>query len=194
MKKIMLVLVCAFWTLLTTNAFSQSTNSGEHRTVSQVFDRSLSNVENEFVPAAEAMPEDKYSFAPTNGEFKGVRTFALQVRHVATVNYEFGSVILGEKSPVEMGEDENGAASLKSKDEIVKYLKDSFAYLHKAIASMNENNQVAPIKNPWGQGSITRLSIAIIAVAHPFDHYGQMVEYLRMNNIVPPGSQPPPAR
>ncbi len=189
MKRTMLVLICAVSALLTTNAFSQMAKPEDHLTVSQVFDRSLSNAEREFVSAAEAMPEDKYSFAPTSGEFKGVRTFALQVRHVATANYEFGATILGEKSPVELGEDANGAASLKSKDEIVKYLKDSFAYLHKAIASINENNLVSPIKSPRGQGSITRLSMAILAVAHPFDHYGQMVEYLRMNNIVPPASR-----
>ena len=135
------------------------------------------------------MPEDKYSFAPTNGEFKGVRTFADQVKHVAAVNYIFGAAILGEKPPVDTGE-ENGPASVKSKADIIKFLKDSFAYTHKAMNSVDEKNLVAPIKNPFGDGPATRLGIAMIAVAHPFDHYGQMVEYLRMNGVVPPASRP----
>src|SRR6184192_3955936 len=62
---------------------AQADKPAEPRTVSQVLNAQLSNLENDFVPAAEAMPEDKYSFAPTNGEFKGVRTFGQQVKHVA---------------------------------------------------------------------------------------------------------------
>src|SRR6266436_8263099 len=96
----------------------------------------------EFVGAADAMPEDKYSYAPTaSGEFKGVRTFAQQVKHVAAVNYVFGSTILQEKPPVDTG-GESGPDSLKSKAEIMKYLNDSFAYLHKAVASITEKNQL----------------------------------------------------
>jgi uncharacterized damage-inducible protein DinB len=188
MNKMKYILACFFLLMFGVSAFSQ-TNSGDHQTVADVFNTSLSNTEREFVSAAEAMPADKYSFAPTNGEFTGVRTFALQVRHVASVNYEFASVILGEKNPVEMGFQENGSDTLKSKDEIVKYLKDSFAYLHKALESLTEQNLVTPIKSPWEKGTVTRLQIALIAVSHPFDHYGQMVEYLRANSIVPPASR-----
>jgi hypothetical protein len=140
----------------------------------------------EFVPAAEAMPEDKYSFAPTNGEFKGVRTFGEQVKHVATVNYVFGAGILGEKPPIDVNH-ENGPDSVKSKADIIKFLNDSFVYLHKALATVNAENLVAPIQ--WEKSSSTRLQIALIAVGHPWDHYGQMVEYLRMNGIVPPASR-----
>ena len=160
----------------------------EPQTVSQVLAHSVTNVEHEFVPAAEAMPEDKYAFAPTTGEFKGVRTFAQQVKHVAAVNYILGSGILGEKSPVDTG-GENGPDSIKSKADIIKYLKDSFAYLHKAAESVNETNLVAPIKNPFGEGTATRLALATGAVGHCFDHYGQMVEYLRLNGIIPPASR-----
>jgi hypothetical protein len=160
----------------------------EHRTVTQVLDRSVANMEKEFVPAAEAMPEDKFGFAPTGGEFKGVRTFAEQIKHVAAVNYMFGAAILGEKVPVDVG-DETGPASVKSKDEIMKYLKDSFLYIHKAIATINEKNLVEPVKSPFGEGSITRLGIATSTVGHGFNGYGQMVEYLRMNGIVPPASR-----
>jgi uncharacterized damage-inducible protein DinB len=188
MKNVKLMLLCFSLFLFGMSAFAQA-NSSDQQTIADVFNHSLSNAEREFVSAAEAMPDDKYSYAPTNGEFKGVRTFALEVRHVATVNYEFGAVILGEKNPVEAGSEENGADTLKSKEDIVKYLKDSFVYLHKALGSLNEQNLITPIKSPWGPGNITRLSIALIAVAHPMDHYGQMVEYLRSNNIVPPASR-----
>ncbi|HUK24028.1 MAG TPA: DinB family protein [Terriglobales bacterium] len=170
-------------------ALAQESTMSEAPTVTQVLDHAITSVEHEFVPAAEAMPADKYSYAPTSGEFKGVRTFAQQVKHVATANYEFGAVILGEKSPVEAGSDENGPDSVKSQEEIVKYLKDSFAYLHKAVLTVNEKNEVEPMKNPWGKGTITRLQIAVLAAAHPFDHYGQMVEYLRSNGIIPPASR-----
>ena len=169
-------------------AFGQANMPDEHRTIVQVLDRSLSGVEGEFVPAAEAMPEDKYAFAPTNGEFKGVRTFAQQVKHVAAVNYMVGACILAEKPPVELGS-ENGPDSLKSKAEIVKFLKDSFAYVHKAVATIDDKNLVDPIQNPFGQNKTTRLGMATLIVGHCFDHYGQMVEYLRMNGIVPPASR-----
>src|SRR5205807_3303255 len=114
------------------------------RTVTQALDRAITNVEKEFVPAADAMPEDKYDFVPTDGEFKGVRTFAQQVKHTAAVNYEFGAAILAEKPPVEVG-DEEGPESVKSKAEIMKFLKDSFAYLHKAMATINDKNVVEPL-------------------------------------------------
>lgn len=161
----------------------------ERRTIQQVLDRAVKNVEQEFVPAAEAMPEDKYSFAPSNGEFKGVRTFAQQVKHVAASNYEFGAAILGEKPPTEVGKDENGPDSVKSKAEILKYLSDSFAYVHKAVATIDDTNVVEPMKSPFGEGTVTRLGMATLTVGHCFDHYGQMVEYLRMNGIIPPASR-----
>ena len=149
----------------------------------------LGIAEHDFVPAAEAMPEDKYSFAPTSGDFKGVRTFAQQVKHVSAANYMFGASILGEKPPVALG-GENGPDSLKSKAEIVKFMNDSFAYLHKALASVTAKNELDQIDSPFGV-KVSRLSLASFSTAHPFDHYGQMVEYLRMNGIVPPASRPP---
>ena len=142
----------------------------------------------EFIGAADAMPEDKYSFAPTAGEFKGVRTFAQQVKHVAAVNYIFGSTILNEKPPIDVG-GENGPDSVKSKAEIMKFLKDSFAYLHKAVASINDKNALDEV-SLFGMKP-TRLGVGAFSTAHPFDHYGQMVEYLRMNGIVPPASRKP---
>jgi len=169
--------------------WGQAAKTDQPQTVTQVLDRSVSNVEHEFISAADAMPEDKYSFAPTNGEFKGVRTFGQQVKHVAATNYLVASGILGEKPPVEVG-GENGPDSIKSKADIIKFLKDSFAYAHKAVTSVDEKNLVAPMKDPFGeQPSVTRLGLASVFAWHSFDHYGQMVEYLRMNGIIPPASR-----
>jgi hypothetical protein len=160
----------------------------DHPTVAKVLDARVSGVESEFVPAAEAMPEDKFSYAPTNGEFKGVRTFAQQVKHVAAVNFIIAAAILGEKPPVDTG-GENGPDSMTSKADIIKFLKDSFAYAHKAAGSVNEKNMVESIKSPFGEGSTTRLGLSSMLVSHSFDHYGQMVEYLRSNSIIPPASR-----
>jgi DinB superfamily len=180
--------VCACVLLLSGIVLAQTAKPAEPRTVSQGLDRSVTNVESEFVPAADAMPEDKYSFAPTNGEFKSVRTFGDQVKHVAAVNYILAAAVLGEKPPVDTGE-ESGPASVKSKADIMKYLKDSFVYLHKATGGISQKNQVSPIKSPFGDGNTTRLALDSGAVAHCFDHYGQMVVYLRMNSIIPPASR-----
>ena len=160
----------------------------ELRTVTQVLDRTVSNMESEFIPAADAMPEDKYGFAPTEGEFKGVRTFAQQVKHVAAVNYEIAAALREEKSPVDIG-DESGPASITTKADILKYLKESFAYVHTAIATINEKNLILTVKSPFGEGKVTRLGLATSISWHGYDHYGQMVVYLRMNGIVPPASR-----
>ncbi len=145
----------------------------------------------EFIGAADAMPEDKYSFAPTTGEFKGVRTFAQQVKHVAAVNYIFGAAILNEKPPVDVS-GESGPDSVKTKAEIMKFLKDSFAYLHNAVASINDKNALDEV-SLFGM-KLSRLGVGTFSTAHPFDHYGQMVEYLRMNGIIPPASRPQPQK
>ena len=185
MKKMRLVLPCMI--LLACSAWAQMANM-DHATVNSVLEKSLKQAEGEFVGAADAMPEDKYSFAPTSGEFKGVRTYAAQIKHVAAVNYIVGAAILGEKSPVDVG-GENGPDSIKTKADVMKFLKDSFTYAHKAMASVDDKNAAASIKSPFGSGDTTRLAMAIVLISHPFDHYGQMVEYLRMNGIVPPASR-----
>ncbi len=166
----------------------KETKKEEHRTVTQVLDRTVGNLERDFVPAAEAMPEDKFGFTPTNGEFKGVRNFGQQIKHVAAVNYELGAALLEEKPPVDVG-DEAGPASVVTKADILKYLHDSFVYVHKAVQTVNDKNLVETVKSPFGEGSVTRLGLATSVCWHGFDHYGQMVEYLRMNGIVPPASR-----
>jgi hypothetical protein len=78
---------------------------------------------------------------------------------------------------------------VKTKADAVKFLKESFAYAHKAVGTINDANFLKPIKSPFGEGLTTRLGMATLIVGHCFDHYGQMVEYLRMNSIVPPASR-----
>jgi uncharacterized damage-inducible protein DinB len=167
---------------------SLAQSADQKKTVPSVLDGTVKIIESELVPAAEAMPEDKYGFAPTNGEFKDVRTFAEQLKHVAAVNYIVGAAILGEKPPVDIG-GEKGPDGVKTKADILKFLKDSYAYAHKAVASITEANAVEPIKNPFGKESTTRLGMATVFAWHGFDHYGQMVVYLRTNGIVPPASR-----
>lgn len=158
-------------------------------TFASVLDHQLSGTEKTVVPAADAMPADKYDFAPTQGDFKGVRTFGAEIKHMATANYALGAGILGEKPPVDLGGGPDGPANIKSKDDIMKLLNDSFVYAHKAVNSVNETNILEPIKSPFGTNMTTRLALSISLIGHPYDHYGQMVEYLRMNNIIPPASR-----
>jgi uncharacterized damage-inducible protein DinB len=186
-KRLGCLAICALL-LAGLSAAQEKKGKEERRTVTQVLDSTVANLEHEFVPAAEAMPEDKFGFAPTGGEFKGVRTFAQQIKHVAAVNYELGAAILEEKPPVDIG-DESGPASMTTKAEILKYLNDSFVYVHKAVKTINDKNMVETVKSPFGEGKVSRLGLATSVAWHGFDHYGQMVEYLRMNGIVPPASR-----
>ncbi len=160
-------------------------------TIASTVDREISTIEKEFVEAAEAMPDDKFNFSPESlnlpgSNYKGVRTFALEVKHVATANYFYWSGLTGDKVP-EGIKGPNGPDNLKTKAEIVKFLKDSFALGHKAAATLTSENIVETVQ--VRQNKVARLYLATFPVAHAFDHYGQMVEYLRMNGIVPPASQ-----
>src|SRR3984957_5703748 len=188
MRKKIGVILCGLLVLTISAAAQAGKPKEEHRSVTEVLDHTVLNLEHEFVPAAEAMPEDKFGFAPTSGEFKGVRTFGQQIKHVAAVNYELAAELLEQKPPVDIG-DEEGPASVTSKADILKFLKQSFEYVHKAIATINEKNLVQTVRSPFGEGSVSRLGLAASVSSHGFDHYGQMVEYLRMNGIVPPASR-----
>jgi hypothetical protein len=158
-------------------------------TIASTVDREISTIEKGIVDAAEAMPEDKFNFSPESlnipgSDYKGVRTFALQVKHVAASNYAIWSPLTGDKFPENfMGG--NGPADLKTKNDIIKFLKDSFALGHKAAATLTAENMLQTAEH----SKSIRLHLATFAVAHAFDHYGQMVEYLRMNGITPPASR-----
>ncbi len=157
-------------------------------TVSSMFDQQLKSVEGEVVSLAEAMPEGKYSFAPTQGEFKGVRTFAQQAKHIASTNFAMAAAVLGEKPPMDLGKGENGPDTIQSKADIVKFLKDSFTYCHKAETTLTKDNMLDAVDAGEGYKA-PRAYFANLPIWHSFDHYGQMVEYARMNGIVPPASR-----
>jgi len=151
----------------------------------------LKSVQDQIVSAAEAMPATKYEFIPTEGEFKGVRTFARQVTHLSATNHILAAAALGEEPPADAG-DENGPETVRTKAEILDYLNTSFAHLGKAIDAIGEPNtmvKASPI-SPLPASKTTRLALTVEALIHAFDHYGQMVEYLRMNGVVPPASRP----
>ncbi len=143
------------------------------------------------VSTADAMPADKYGFAPTDGEFKGVRTFGQQVKHLAAANHILAAAALGEEPPAGAG-DEMGPETVRTKAEILDYLNGSFEHLARAIDSIGDKNATvksSPI-SPLKGTETTRLALTVEAMIHAFDHYGQMVEYLRMNGVVPPASRP----
>ncbi|MGA2848143.1 MAG: DinB family protein [Terracidiphilus sp.] len=158
---------------------------------SAAIDLQLSMIEGEMMGAVKAMPTEKFDFAPSQAifapgqktEFATVRTFAQQATHVAEANYFFYSGVSGLKPDV----DPRGILKLTKKDDIVAALAGSFVFAHKAIATLTPGNsfEVLKFEEP---GLWTRATLASFGVAHAFDHYGQMVEYLRMNGIVPPAS------
>lgn len=158
--------------------------------IAKVFDNQISGIEREVMALAQAMPAEKYDFAPTNGSFSGVRTYALQVRHIATEIYNVASAISGEKPPVNVGTGDDGPDTLKTKDQILDYFRGSLAFAHKAMGSINEKNMLEQV--PFGRGTPRAAAAAFIA-QHTYDHYGQMVVYARMNGVIP-GAPPPPPR
>jgi uncharacterized damage-inducible protein DinB len=157
-------------------------------TVAGIFDSQLRSAESEIVALAEAMPADKYNFAPTNGKFEGVRTFAEQAKHLSAVLYLVAAAAKGEKVPVDTN-GEKGPASARTKEQIVQFMKDAFAYGHKAMSSLIAENLTQLGKSPFGDGQMAKGAAASLAVWHSFDHYGQMVVYARMNGIIPPASK-----
>jgi uncharacterized damage-inducible protein DinB len=151
----------------------------------------LNLAEKLIIPAVDAMPADKFGFAPTDGEFKGVRTFGQMVKHLSATNHILAAAALGEEPPADAG-DEVGPEAVRTKAEILNYLNGSFAQLDKALEAIGQKN--VPVKSspisPLKGTEATRLALVVESIAHAFDHYGQMVEYLRMNGVVPPGSRP----
>jgi uncharacterized damage-inducible protein DinB len=159
-------------------------------TMAALLDNELSDLEKLFVEAADAMPEDKYAFKPTNGEFEGVRTFGEQVKHVAFYNYATFAIMFGEKPPAET-EADRGPDAVRTKADILKYARDSFAVGHRATAAITMQNVTARMEDlPDVAHGVTRLQMMMFVLRHAASHYGQMVEYLRMNGIIPPASRP----
>ena len=150
----------------------------------------VKSVSQQIVSAAEAMPATKYEFVPAEGEFKGVRTFARQVRHLSATNHILAAAALGEDASADV--DENGPENVRTKAEILDYLNSSFEHLGRAIDAVGDPSvqvKASPI-SPLPATRTTRLGLIAEALIHAFNHYGQMVEYLRMNGVVPPASRP----
>jgi uncharacterized damage-inducible protein DinB len=148
----------------------------------------LSYTEDQFLSVAEAMPAEKYAYIPSapGGKFDGVRSFAEQVKHVACANFAFFNEIEGKTPPADC--EKGGPAPAKTKAELLQYLRDSFAYGNKVLATVNAQNAMDRVEGRYG-GPNTKLGMAVIAVWHVADHYGQIVYYLRLNGIVPPPTQ-----
>ena len=181
--------------ILAASALGQSTTASAPQaaqtaaTLASAIDREISAIEKQVLDAAEAMPEDKFNFSPESlnlpgAKYKGVRTFAVQVKHIAASNYFIWSGLTGDKLPANL-KDGNGPEDIKTKAEVLAFLKDSFALGHKAAATLTPENMLQAPEH----SKSTRLHLATFGVAHAFNHYGQMAEYLRMNGIVPPASQ-----
>ena len=164
------------------HAKSKAMDSMSAQSPADVYGKLLKGMSKEIIDAAEAMPADKYDFKPTNGQFDGVSSFADQVKHLAGANYGFFAAF-GAGTPPERSK----IAGLKSKDEIVQALKDSYDFADKSVATITAENAFMTVGS--GQMKMTRAGATSFALAHSMDHYGQLVEYLRMNGIVPPASR-----
>jgi hypothetical protein len=161
--------------------------------LAQIYDAQVTTVEREVLGLAQKMPAEAYNFAPATGTppkgaFNGVRTFGLQVRHIATIMYMIASSVLnGEKPPVDIGTTDDGPDSLQTKDQILDYFRGAIAFSHKAMQSITSENALQPVPPPFARPQ--RAAAAAFLGLHSFDHYGQMVVYARMNGVIP-GPEP----
>ena len=129
--------------------------------------------------SAEIMPEGNYSFKPTDE----VRSFGQIVGHVADAQYIFCSAVLGEKNPAP------GVEKTKtSKADLIAALKEAFAYCNKAHDSVTDASAAQTVKMMGGDWP--KLSTLTVNQVHGALHYGNIVTYLRMKDIVPPSSDP----
>ena len=183
------ILVFAALILAVSPAFAQQEEIP--KTLSGSIGNALDWAEKGFLSVAEAMPETKYSYIPTGGNFEGVRSFGEQVKHVACAQFAFFNEIEG-KTPPEHCE-KGGPSKAATKAELIKYLRDSFDYGDRVLATITPQNALDRIEGPYA-GPNTKLGMAIAAVWHITDHYGQLVVSLRLNGIVPPVTQQYPLK
>ena len=142
-------------------------------TLTSALDLQINGIEKLVLDVAEAMPEDKFNFSPESlkipgAEYKGVRTFAGQLKHIAASNYLIWSSLTADKLPEDF-KDGSGPENVKTKAEIIKFLKDSFALGHRAAATLTPQNMLE------SSGRSSRLNRATFGVAHAYNHYGQMI-------------------
>lgn len=139
--------------------------------------------------AAAKMPEDHYSFRPA----PEVRTFAQLIGHLADSNYRLCSVLAGQDPPRDAGIERTA----KSKADLVTALGESFTYCDGQYAAMTDAAGTPIVKfDAGGEGArvpiqMPRLTVLAFHTAHAFEHYGNVVTYMRLKGIVPPSSEPP---
>jgi uncharacterized damage-inducible protein DinB len=155
-------------------------------TIADSVGNNMKFIEGSFLGVAEAMPENKYDFIPSGGNFEGVRSFAEQVKHVACSQFALFNEFEGKQPPADC--EKGGHNPAKTKAELMQYLKNSFDYGNRVLGTLTAQNALDRVEGRYG-GPNTKLGISVIAVWHITDHYGQMVEYLRMNGLVPPMTQ-----
>jgi uncharacterized damage-inducible protein DinB len=128
--------------------------------------------------SAEKMPEENYNFKPT----EAVRSFGQVLGHVADSQYMFCSIVLGEKNP-----DLKIEKAKTTKADLIAALKDAFAYCDKAYDGMTDasGSQTAKL---FGS-DMRKRDVLTVNNMHSVEHYGNLVTYLRLKNIVPPSSE-----
>ena len=178
-----LIWIFLFTVALITTSFGQ-------QSLTPAVERLFNKIESDILTAAEAMPENKFDFTPDkldikNSDFKGVRTFGGQILHLATDNIFMWSAITGDSVRADI-EDVNGPKTLKTKKEIIEYLKSSFAIGRKAISTLTNQNAMDEIDYMWRK--LPRLDLVFYALTHSNEHYGQLVVYIRLCGITPPAT------
>ena len=132
--------------------------------------------------SAEKVPESVYSYKPTDE----VRSFGQLVGHVADAQYMFCSAAAGEKSPMT----DSIEKSKTAKAELVQALKDAISYCDKVYNGMTDATGAQMIKL-FGR-DVSKLGVLAFNNMHDYEHYGNMVTYMRLKKIVPPSSETPP--
>jgi uncharacterized damage-inducible protein DinB len=165
--------------------WSQSGSTAKPMAAADVMLKQVESIEKSLTGIATEMPAEKYDFAPTDGAFRGVRSFAKQIKHAASVHHLVAATLLGEPVTSDMS-DERGPDAVKTKAEVLEYLAESFSALKRAISTVNNENAFSPINGVFGSAPDTRIGLIVVAISHSSNHYGQIVEYLRMNGLVPP--------
>ena len=188
---LLVLLLCGVLPIFGQAAKKPITAPREKKTdIPQSMAESVSNTlqfaEDNLLGISEAMPEDKYNFVPTMGKFDDVRSFGEQVKHVACAQFAFFNEFEGKQPPADC--EKGGHDPAKSKAELIKYLKDSYDYGNHVLATLTAKNALDRVEGRYA-GPNTKLGISVTAVWHITDHYGQLVEYLRMNGVVPPMTQ-----
>ena len=149
-------------------------------------DELVNRFEREFTGVAKLMPAERYDFTPASlnvpgASFSKVRSFEDQVKHVAQANYSIAASIAGTPEAVDVA----AIGKLRTKSEVLAVLASSFAAVHQAIATITVANENDIVEDIGVAPSQTRESEAAWVAVHGYDHYGQLVEYLRLNGLVP---------